>query len=92
MPEDKNAIASIPIKLVDGLGAVSESSNNLTHALRCAHVAVTMDWDNGIDFVTGTLGVLLFAAEDVSSRAEKLHEEAENILRENHLVRESDEK
>lgn len=73
----KKGKAGMPMWAVDGLVDVADAAGSLAQAVECAAIAVRTDLDDPMEFMPGTLDVLLVASEDVRVRAAKLRDKAE---------------
>lgn len=70
----------VPLWVVDGLAEVAEDAGSLARAVECAHVAAQTSLTDPMEFMEGTLAVLLLAAEEAHGKAARLRDRAERRL------------
>lgn len=71
---------SVPLWAVDGLGELADAAGSLAQAAECACVASRTGLTDPMEFMQGTLDVLLLAARDVRATAARLYREAEKEI------------
>ena len=70
----------VPLWVVDGLVDVTDDVGSLAEAVECAHVAAQTSITDPMEFMEGTLAVLLLAAEEAHVKAAKMRNKAERML------------
>lgn len=70
----------VSIEFIDNLRNAANSAGDLARAIECTRMAVCCELSDPDMYIEGTLNVLLFSAEHVSSSVTALCDEAEKIL------------
>ena len=68
---------AVPLWALDGLIDACDAAGSLAQAVECAAVAVRTELTDPMEFMEGTLDVLLLAAEDAHGKIARLREDAE---------------
>lgn len=70
----------VPLWAVDGLIDLADDARDLAQAVECAQVASRTSITDPMDFMRGTLSVLLAASERMARKTAKLRRDAEEAM------------